>query len=274
MSDLTRGFLGFPPPLLGDAALKLDAQGIPSSWLALEKPQGIKIRATGDSTDQTILNLETALQAQAQRDLPSWKEWGISKDYRPKSIFTVDPEANAFGIWALNDAALEDLRNAFGSDKLTFTYQFLTRDTSDFGEEFEVFLPIAQHSRDPNRYLISSSTGKKAATDFRKIQHWPKHGIALWEASTTNARGHQIRVHAQECSLTLLGETIYGNEIGPSLADLKRRRISNREKASQPLWPGLNLHLSKLQGEVLPQTISFPPPKAMGTLLRKLDQFS
>ena len=275
MIQLRRGFLGFPPPLLSEAALKLNCEGIPGEWIAVEKPQGIKIRATGDSTDQASPNLESGLQAQAQRDLPSWQEWGITKDYRPKSIFTVDTEAAAFGLWALNDASLATLRNAYGSDKLDFTYTFLARDTPNSGEGFEVFLPVTQHNSDPNRYLISSSTGKKAVTDFSKIQTWPKFGIALWEAKTTQARGHQIRLHAQECGLIILGETIYENEPGISLADLKRRRISKREKASQPLWPGLNLSLSRIDGEVFPEnTIAFPNPKAFDTLLRKLDQFS
>ncbi|MGB0370921.1 MAG: hypothetical protein ACPGN3_06170 [Opitutales bacterium] len=274
MCTIEKGFLGFPAPLLGENSLKLNALAYPGKWVAVEKPSRIPIKPDSGSTAHSENNLETALQAKASDPLPSWKKWGLGPDFRPKSIFAIDTALHGFGLWALNDSTLKELRNHYGSSHFTFTYEFLARDHADSGSEYSVNLPVAQHLQDPSRYVISTTTGKKAETDFSKIQSWPRAGIALWSAQTTRTRGHQIRLHAIECGLTILGEDLYANDPGVSLLDLKKKRISKRREAAIPFWPGLNIHLNKLQSPKADLDIGFARPALMQTLIRKLDQFS
>ena len=265
--------VGFPPDLLGKEAKRLGATICPGKWIALEKPQEIEIRPDSGESHSQAPNLENALQA--QRNLKSLEAFGFSADYKPKSIYQIDRDAYGFGLWALSDDELERLRNEYGSDMFSFRYEFLARETLESGAEYSVYLPIARHSKFPDRYVISTQTGKKADTEFKKIKTWEKAGVALWEAKTPRTRGHQIRLHAFECGLTILGEWIYTEDPGIALTDLKKKRVSKREAAQKPLWGGLNLRLASLDGASLPEEgISFPRPRQMSTLIRKLDQFS
>ena len=275
MPQLESISIGFPPPLLGNEPRSLNAQLFENQWVAIEKPSNIGVRPDSSSGSVVELNLENALQAQADRALPSLKKYGLSPEYKPKSIYVIDPDIHGFGIWALNNQSLEELRNAFGSNKLTFEYEFFAKDDPHSGEEFSAYLPIAQHLQQPGRYIISTRTGKKAETEFRKLRTWPKAQVALWRATTTMPRGHQIRLHAFECGLEVLGETIYSTTPGVALTDLKKKRVSKRTAASQPIWTGVNMALSTLRGDVFPNgEISFARPRAMNTLIRKLDQFA
>ena len=275
MATLESTSIGFPPPLLGEEPTKLSAQLSKNQWIAVEKPAGIEIRPDSKVTNRAIHNLENALQAQAKRSLPSLTSHGFSPDYNPKSIYQIDRDIYGFGLWALNDDSLEELRNEFGSNKFNFHFEFFAQDEPNSGEEFSVYLPIAQHLQDPDRCVISTQTGKKAETEFSKIKVWPKANVALWQAATPMPRGHQIRLHAFECGINILGETIYTQTPEIALTDLKKKRVSKRESASKPIWSGLNMCLSSLSGDIFPEgKITFAHPRAMDTLIRKLDQFA
>ena len=275
MPIIENGFIGFEPPLIGHQPVKLETIFEKGEWIAIEKPQELSIRPISEPENTSPINIENAIQAKIREARPSLDRSGFRPDYRPKSIFSIDAEMHGFGLWALNDKKLEAFRNDYGSGYFLFEYEFLARDHTNSGEEFSVNLPIARHLQDPRRYVVSTSTGKKSETTFLKIKQWPKAQVALRTATTRRARGHQIRLHAQECGLTILGESLYGADKGISLLDLKKRHISKRDHASTPLWSGLNARMGFLKSRHAGEfEIRFPRPPSMKTLIRKLDQFS
>jgi 23S rRNA (cytosine1962-C5)-methyltransferase len=57
--------------------------------------------------------------------------------------------------------------------------------------------------------------GKPAHTCFRRIKRTPFY--ESWEAIPTTGRAHQIRIHASQSGLPILGDTFYGGDAFPHL---------------------------------------------------------
>ena len=264
--------LGFPPPLLGDHAVRLRACYEPGAWLALEKPAGIWARPDTGS-GKVAPSMDEGIWKQLGRDLPSWNALEVESGFRPKTVFPMDLAVSGIGLWGLSDAWSERLRNVYGSGQGVFVFELFSSRNGEIDDVFEVDLPIAQHLQEPDRWLVSHSTGKKAQTRFERIHIWERAGVEHRRAETNFLRGHQIRLHATEAGVPILNDSVYAIDmLSPSLAELKKRRVAKRAEASLPIWAELNLHLVSFScGDI--GSIGFERPRPMQTLLRKLKEF-
>ncbi len=262
MSSTLPKAVGFPPPLLGEQPLRLDVLGaVPGQWLALDKPPGVLPEAHRWFPDAP--DLICALNAQVAAGKPELAPLEIDK---AGSVYKFEPEATGVLLLALGDEAFKGLRDAYGSGQFTFTFQFLAKD--DGGSDERVCeLPLAVH-RTQSRGLVSHTSGKKCTTRFRRLERLGGYG--WWEAETTYVRTHQIRLHAAEVGLPVVGDRRYRGPRGIMLSDIKPGYRSRGEET--PLYGELCLHLGRVVVAAPDWSLeaSSPLPKGLGVLQTRL----
>ncbi len=113
---------------------------------------------------------------------------------------------------------------------------------------------------DGTRSLISHRTGKKARTRFTRLREGGC--LEMWQAETSYLRADQIRLHAVECGLAVVGENLYGNTPPLSRADLPGKRRPGG--TDHVLLHGPAIHLAELEAPPCAHTLfRSRPPKPM-----------
>ncbi len=257
-------FLGFPPPLLGMRSQRLQVLYDDGELLALTKPANVLVQA--DSWYPRLPVLIEAIRYQANAGKPEFKKNGISESGL-WAISDLDPEFHGPVLFARSRQIAADLKNDIGSGLITFTYTFLTgKHASE--NTLQSDLPLARH-RSEKRMLVSHTTGKKAVTEFSKIQDAKR--FSAWQAVVSYPRRHQMLVHPFECGIPVLGDTRYAGNRPIMLSEIKRNYQKKRDVDEQPLYPGPACYLKQIQlaGRI---TIDCPqPPKWLG-LLKQLEK--
>jgi len=254
--------IGFPAPLLGDKSYRTPVLYTGGGVVALLKPPG-------PAWDDHPWN------AGAPHLIGAWREQlaagkrellalGIAK---PASVHYLEPEVGGIGLVADRATdALDRWRNAFGSSLLTFTYRGLAF-TADAPEEGgECPLPVAAHRSEP-RALVSHSTGKKSLTTFRVIERLGKW--TLWEAVASSPRPHQIRLHAAEAGIRIVGEKLYGESGDIRLSELQKKGRLNKG-TDRVINDGLALRLVAVDAAALGAGVIAGEDEAWTGLLERL----
>lgn len=126
----------------------------------------------------------------------------------------LDRETTGSLCFARTTQAAEKLREAFASRAVEKRYLFLTDRASELSE-FEVESHI---SRGPKGIISAPPTSEQPAnahTKFVRLEE--SDGLSLWEARPLTGRTHQIRLHAANSGIPILGDTLYGGSRFPSL---------------------------------------------------------
>jgi 23S rRNA pseudouridine955/2504/2580 synthase/23S rRNA pseudouridine1911/1915/1917 synthase len=259
-------FLSFPPKYLGSASQKFPLIANTDGFYAINKPSGMS--AAMDKWAVRTPDFSMALLREMEGEKPQLKRLGIEIVSRVNAI---DPELSGVSLFAKNKDSEEFLRNAIGSREMTFVYDLLVE--PDIKEKAVTCdLPIARHDTEP-RALISRGTGRKTETAFRHRKSYGRYH--LWEASTNVCRPHQIRLHAAESGLRVVGEGLYAISKPIFLSSLKRnyRRGGKEEK---PLYNRICIHLRELQfkdSDGSSVCVKADLPKGFAVVLKKLEQF-
>jgi 23S rRNA-/tRNA-specific pseudouridylate synthase len=236
-------FISFPPGCLTEGPLRIPVLWDNAGACALGKPRGIPAfadtRAGGGA--RSIL---PEIQKRAKEGAQQFLRLGLVS---PSPINLLDRACSGVLLCAKNEEGRARLRNEMGSLRFTFRYRFLA---AGEGGEFQCDLPLAIHHQEV-RGLVSHQTGKKCWTRFRRIE--AIENLGWWESESPYDRFHQVRIHAAECGLEIVGETIYG---------------ATPPEGGRPLF----LHLAELlfpgpEGEVV---VEAPLPGSMETELRRL----
>jgi 23S rRNA-/tRNA-specific pseudouridylate synthase len=251
--------LGFPAPLLGDENWRLPVLASGSEWWMLFKPAGCVVAP--DVRMPEFPSLTEAWDVQFRQGKPEFVQTGLSK---VKSVYPLDPEIHGPVLLAGDGAVLESLRNSFGSDQFLFQFEFLATDGGVPVDDFEVDLPI-QIKEDEVR--VTHRHGKKSITNFHRVKRWGK--LSLWQATTRYPRLFQVRIHAWESRLRILGETRMGRVGQLFLSRLKKQYVSREEEL--PLLPGLAMRLASVQWAG--NSVECPPLSPWATALKKLDEY-
>lgn len=249
--------LSFPPGILREHdAVRLTVLDLGNGVVSLEKPAGVEA-------------VEEALRRQIAENKPSACALGIA---RPQLVFS--PETEISGLQILADKATSSLelwKNALGSAQFRFRYRLLARPTCTPESEFACSLPVAQHFKEA-RALVSHTTGKKSETLFRRLEKLGAY--EYWEAETAFPRFHQIRLHAMECGLPIIGDALYGDVPLIRISELRPKKRLNKGE-DKPLYAEIALHLASVSiADGTPglsaRTINAPLPNGFETLLKKL----
>ncbi len=194
-------FISFPPGFIADEPVRVPILLNEPEFCAFDKPAGIA--AFQDSRigggPRALL---PAIRDRAAKGAAQFVECGLQTPY---PVNLLDREVSGVLLCAKTAEAKAFLKNAMGSDGFTFRYRFLAE--GEEGEsELECDLPLAVH-RSEYRALVTHSAGKKTATRFRRLENFG--AVSLWESESVFDRFHQVRLHAAESGLRMLGETIY-----------------------------------------------------------------
>lgn len=188
--------------MLGPRTYRLPLLRNRDNWFALYKPPRLLARA--HPWHKECADLTFGIRSQLTRGKPELRRLGIKSVY-----FVSGPEYEVGGpvIFAKNKEASDCWRNALGSDQFNFSFLGLSTGVWD-RDKGRCHLPVARHHRE-NRVVISRKTGKKSSTFFDELGILPP--FLLWSAKSSNPRLHQVRIHASESGLPILGDEIYGS---------------------------------------------------------------
>lgn len=255
--------IGFPPPLLGAAPLRLPVLAETADWLALDKPAGVGLRAHPWDSEP---DLDAALNSQLHAGKP---ELLRREAELFGSLYYLDPAISGVAVFAKTRDALANLRNRFGSGEYAFRFQFVAAARRAGAEAvLHADAPLLPHNVKP-KMIPSTAKGKKAFTAFRRVAESPQ-GWALWEARVGFFRPHQVRAHAAVMEVPVLGDALYGGPEAPTQRELHPKK--QRSGLNLPAYQGLALHLAAL--EWLPgdseTSLLCEPPKHLQLLLRRM----
>lgn len=260
------GHLGFPPPLLG-----MRPQRLPVLWrnelgFALNMPAGIQILP--DNWYPAAPLLAESINYQAARGKPELGRLGVQPE-GAVAIYTMEPDISGVALFAFGSEGGEFWRNAYGSELFTLRFEFIADQAPDV-KELDCDLPIARHGTE-KRVLISHRTGKKAKTQFRRLERFGR--FSRWQATTSFYRMHQLLIHAREVGISVLGDTLYGDSQPLYLSSIKRGFRPSRNKEEAALYEGCPVHLAEvtlpLPDSEMP-VIKAPQPNRYGVLLKRL----
>ncbi len=258
--------IGFPPPLLGPKPIRLALfKKAPGAFL-LEKPAGF----SGDIHPwyKDTPSIVEGLRLQITQEKP---ELADITGPIVRTAFALEPEVSGGIIYATEEGASAAIRNAVGSSQFTFTFHFITKTEKVLEATFTSELPFLAEDK-LKRCRVTHKHGKKACTHFTRLL---KEGLyELWEAKTTYPRFHQIRLHAFEAGIPILGETLYAEVPLLTLGDIKRRGVKGDKE--RPLYNHMAFHLAAIEGpwdvaaEQDKSHFSIPYPSGLEALKRHL----
>ncbi|MCC5807040.1 MAG: hypothetical protein JJU00_11995 [Opitutales bacterium] len=262
-------FIGFPVPLLGERPVRLPVlwHSPEASALVIDKPGGVAVLPDNWYGRAPVLTY--ALNHQVEAGKPELRRMGLARELL--AVHSLDPELSGPVLFTYDPEHLDLLRNALGSGFWRFTFRFVATGGGN-AEHLQCSLPLARHRGEP-RVVVSHTTGKAAATVFRRVATIGGR-YAEWEAETAYPRLHQLFVHARETGLSVCGDSRYGSSAVPSVADLKRNyRPSRRFEEAPPVYPGPFARLAALrfgETEETVRTIEALPPGKWASGLRLL----
>lgn len=232
-------FIGFPQGLLTDNPLRIQVVDESDDWIAVNKPADVAIRQ--HPWNPGTANMDVALNRQLEARKPELLEKGATLF---GSVYTIEPEISGVALFAKNRSSLDRLRNLVGSEKMLFTFLFVTKSSLDSAaDELVADAPLLVHNTKP-KMIPSTAKGKKARTHFQRMDESPL-GWSLWKASTRFPRFHQVRAHAAVEGIAILGDILYLGANMPLLGDF----ITGKKKKAEwqrPLFVGIPLHLSEV----------------------------
>src|SRR5581483_53376 len=130
---------------------------------------------------------------------PRWSRLAI--------IHRLDKETSGLMVFGKTTEANRSLTTQFETRRVTKKYLFLTAGRAGRS----AFAATSRLTRAGDKY-ISGRQGQAAETHFRRVGAEGPH--QLWEAIPLTGRTHQIRVHAAENGISILGDALYGGAPG------------------------------------------------------------
>lgn len=258
-------FISFPEGYLGAKPTKFTLLADERDYFAINKPAGLSCYQ--HDWTMGMPDISMALKRELMNAKPQLARLGIAGLYRLHRV-----EANESGVlmYAKTAEAEEPLRNACGSRQFIFKYHILAHTEAE-EREITCDLPVAKHFHQ-SRVLVSHSTGKKCETRFKYLRNFGQ--FQLWEAETRDNRLHQIRLHAAESGLRIVGDTLYGGFEELFLSKVKKGYRPNSEK-ERPLYEGVCVHLVNIEFDIPDRpmdSIYAPLPGRFNSLLKRLEE--
>lgn len=258
--------IGFPAPLLGKDNYRLEVIYNANGLIALNKPPSVLVGAHPWHADTPVL--AEAINEQLANGKPELLRLGLKQEQPVEPIFHYDPSIAGIGILAIGPEAAAKARNSFGSFQWTLTFKLIAVGGPDTDEE-SCDLPVARHNKLPIA-LISTTTGKKTTTKFRRLERFGKY--SLWEATTNYYRADQLPIHATELGIRITGDERYSHEIPIYLSRVKQHRWEGDIEEEKPMYEAPTAWLAELK---LPDgtVIKTDPPKRLENVIKQLRRF-
>ncbi len=227
--------IGFPEGVLLDSPIRVDViSASKGKFAVINKPADVLFDSyLGAPKARTMM-----LAMRQQQGKGELERLGVEA---PFAINQLDYEYSGASIFAMNKDIANNMRNAMWSGFFEFEFFILTRAHRKNEESFEVDLPILMHEQRPV-WIVSHRFGKKAKTSFKLLSS--SGDFQLWSAKTNTVRPHQIRLHAAEVGLDVIGEWIYSKTPYVFLSKLKGEYKLGKDAQEKALYPHLAVHLA------------------------------
>lgn len=230
-------FISFPPGALDRESVRVPVVHDAGPWFALDKPAGVPVYP--DPWIPRPTDLVREVRQQIRQGKGQLRDLGIDAIER---INHLDFEASGLVLCARDDAEAARLANSLGSQQIEFTYALIVRGTPH-QNELICRLPLAPDPVEP-RMSGSRELGKKCETRFTLAESFL--GFSIVHAVTNFDRIHQVRVHAVESGLKVVGERKYGRVDPVFLSEIKRDYRQGKQERETPLYDRLCMHLGRI----------------------------
>ena len=244
MKKKEQKFIGFPPPYLGYEPIRLRVLYNDKNVLAIEKLVGALV--DGHPWYEGEPSIVDGIRRQLVRGKPELAEYNMEEVY---GVYGLEPEVTGVALIAKSKEAVTSLRNEFGSESFKFRFLLLA-EAAEGDEERECNLPLAKHLEE-SRMMVSHKTGKKSQTFFKRIERLGRYD--LWEAFVHSFRMHQVRLHAHEVGIRVVGENLYANVEPMYLSKVKKRGYVQKWDEERPLTEGICVHLDAVELRLVDQ---------------------
>ena len=121
-------------------------------------------------------------------------------------VHRLDRDTSGILLLSKSQESYKKLQDEFRLRQVNKTYHFLS-----IGQvkkmEFTSKFPLGRHPKKRHTRMVCEN-GRDAETHFKLIELYAKR-YALWCAIPKTGRTHQIRVHASEAGLSILGDPFY-----------------------------------------------------------------
>ena len=188
--------------------IELKAQDIPveiiyedNDIIVVNKPKGMVVHPGSGNPDGTLVN---SLMNICKDSLS-----GIGGEIRPGIVHRLDKDTSGILVVAKNDKAHINLSEQIKDHKVEKTYIALVRGIVKENEA-KIDMPIARSPKDRKKMAVVQG-GKRAVTNFKVLERFPKDNCTLVEVKIETGRTHQIRVHLSEIGYPLIGDEVYSN---------------------------------------------------------------
>lgn len=262
-----KGMITFPPGVLGKEPVRLPLLMRNQDLFAVSKPVGVGV--SSDPFDPGVPLLLDAVVGAIASGKKQLVDLGIQYAGR---VYGLDSELAGVLIFATNKESEVFLRNAIGSRQCEFVFELLA-ETQSSEVEISCDLPLGRNEG-IHKVFVSHGEGKKSSTKFTPGQQVGNY--TLWEARTPENRSHQIRIHAAESGLRVVGEGMYSRVRHVYLSDLKRG-YRQTSKTEEPLNKSVCIRLKEVvvpQRGAAPVRIEAPRPRSLEATLKYIERYS
>ncbi len=159
-------------------------------WLLADKPTGLATHRTESHSGD------------------GYVEWLSRQLAMPLYIVhRLDKDTSGCLLLAKTPEAAKTLTDVFTQREIRKTYLLVTDRESTLPDRF---VHQSQIQREGSEWISEADavSGAKAETEFEKVSE--RGAFTLWRAYPKTGRTHQIRLHARDCGIPILGDVRYG----------------------------------------------------------------
>lgn len=128
-----------------------------------------------------------------------------------KVVHRLDRDTTGAMIFAADKRTAQEIQELFEAGRIRKRYLFLTDRVCRENE-----LTVESHIRQAGKTWISEAGGPHNAFTAMKLLS-SSEGFSVWEAFPRTGKTHQVRLHAAQAGIPLLGDTAYGGSPFPQV---------------------------------------------------------
>lgn len=216
--------------------------------LVLSKPPGLVVHpACGHANGTLVHGL-----------LYHCNELPASDGGRPGIVHRLDKDTSGVMLVAKNEIALRRLMADFKDRKVQKTYHALLLRNPP-APQGRIDAPIGRHPVDRKKMAVRPGGGKHAVTNYQVMEHFA-NGWCLVEVGIETGRTHQIRVHMAALKAPVVGDALYGGQVGRDVPQVPPRQMLHASTlrffhpfdgrslcCTAPLWADMQVLLDALR---------------------------